>query len=574
MPVTNARVAELLTELADLLEIQGEMTFKVRAYRRAAQTIAALTENVETLATEGRLEEIPGIGEGIAKKITEIVQTGDLRRLAEERKKVPRGVADLVRLPNVGPKKALKLYQELKVTSVAELKKACLTGKVRGVAGFGEKTEQAILKSIEFMEKSGQRVLLSKAMGEADPYLAHVRGLGGVKEAGIAGSLRRQRETIGDIDILVSAPKSKWDGVLDGFVSYGEVGEVLVKGETKSSVRLRSGLQVDLRVVEPSSYGAALMYFTGSKDHNIALRALALKKGYSLSEWGAFKKGTEKKVAGKSEEEMYDLLGLDYIEPELRENRGEIGAAAKKALPKLIEESDIQGDLHVHTDWTDGREPLEAMVTAAARAGRKWLGISDHTAGLAVTNGLDDARLRKQIDRVRRLSEKGPLPLLVGVEANIGKSGEVDTPPKHAKDLDYVIGSVHSHFTLDAKEQTARVLTAIDSGAMTIFGHPSGRLIGQREAIDLDWEQVFQHCREAGVALELNCFPNRLDLNGEHAKAAKEHKCTFAINTDAHAVDHLRLMPFGVAQARRGWLEAKDVLNTQPPGKVARALAR
>lgn len=574
MAVTNARVAELLTELADLLEIRGEMAFKVRAYRKAAQAIQTSTEAVETLATEGRLEALPGVGEGIAKKIVEIVQTGDLRRLAEERTKVPRGVADLVRLPSVGPKKAMKIYQALKIESVAELKKACEAGKVRAIPGFGERTEQLILKSIQFMRSSGQRVMLSKARGEAEPFRAYVRELAGVKAADVAGSLRRQKETIGDIDILASATKSKWQQVLDAFVTYPGVVETIAKGDTKSSVRLRSGLQVDLRVVEPASYGAALLYFTGSKEHNIALRTLALKKGYSLSEWGAFKKGTEKQVAGATEEEMYKLLGLPFIEPELRENRGEVDAAAKGELPKLVTEADIQGDLHVHTDWTDGRASLEKMVDAAAKAGRKWLGISDHGAGIAVVNGLDDLRLRKQIDRVRRLAETGSLPLLVGLEANITKEGRVDTPKKHAKDLDYVIASVHSHFTLDAKEQTARIVRAIDSGGMSIYGHPQGRLLMQREPISVDWDTVFQRAHGAGVALEINALPSRLDLNGELAKAAKERKCRFAINTDAHATDQLLLLPYGVAQARRGWLEAKDVVNTLSVDKVRATFAR
>jgi len=554
-------IAAVFYEIADLLDLQG-VAFKPQAYRRAARNIEQLEEDIAELAADGRLKDIPGVGDAMAKKILEMVDTGKLRYLEELRGEVPPGLVELLSVPDVGPKTAMILHKELGISSVEQLKQAVMDHRLHGVKGFGEKSEEKILQGIRTLESKGGRTLLGEALPIAEAILGHLTSSLRLDRAGIGGSLRRGKETVGDIDLLVG------DGdpaaVMDKFVSYPDVKEVLMKGPTKSSVRLRDGLQVDIRAVETKSFGAALQYFTGSKEHNVALRRLGAELGFKLNEYGLFERDSGKMVAGATEEEVYERLGLRYIPPEIRENNSEIEASREGRLPELVEQERVRGDFHVHTNWSDGGDTIKEVVAAAVTRGYEFVAITDHSQSLRIANGLSPERLAKQIEEVRKAGETagGRISVLAGSEVDIKADGSLDFPKALLSDLDIVIASVHSRFKMETAEMTKRIVAAVESGSVDILGHPTGRLIGQRVPYEFDIDQVLDAARSAGVAMEVNSFPDRLDLNDANCRLAKQHGVKVAIGTDSHSVDHMDHMRLGVITARRGWLENEDVLNT------------
>ncbi len=557
----NKEIAEMFFTIADLLDIKGEIPFKTRAYRMAAQTIADLDEDIEKLVREKKLEELPGIGKAIAKKITEYVETGHLEFYEKLKKEIPVGILELLEIPSLGPKKVATLYNKLGIKTVEELKKACEKGKLRDLDGFGEITERNILRGIKLMEKTQGRFLLNLAYENGVRYIDFLKQLSSVNKISIAGSLRRMKETIGDIDILVSSKSP--EEVMNHFVEYPKVKQILVKGKTKTSVILEDGIQVDLRVVEEKSFGAALQYFTGSKDHNVILRGIAIKKGFKLNEYGLFEKDTDKYIAGRTEEEVYRKLGLPYIPPELRENRGEIEAGLEDKLPNIIEYNDIKGDLHVHSIWSDGVNSIETIAIEAKKLGYKYIGISDHSQSLHIARGLSEEQVLEKIEEIRRLDDKiDGIRILCGTECDIKQDGSLDYPNSLLKKFDFVIAGIHMGFKMTQEEATSRTIKAMENEYVTIIAHPTGRLIGRREPFDLDMDKIFEKAVETNTYLEINAFPDRLDLNDVNCKRGKEYGVKFVINTDAHSIIHLPYIKYGVATARRGWLERKDVINT------------
>ncbi|HHH79533.1 MAG TPA: DNA polymerase/3'-5' exonuclease PolX [Thermoplasmatales archaeon] len=568
----NQEIASIFYEIADLLEIKGELPFKVRAYRRAAQRIETLDGDIEDIYSEGKLREIPGIGEALAKKIGEIIETGRLEYLDRLKREVPEGVVRLMSIPGLGPRKTAVLYKKLGIKNIEELKKAAEQGKLRDLDGFGEVTERNILRGIEMLERSRGRVLLSMAFEDGSHLVDYLKGNRDVLNISIAGSLRRMKETIGDIDILVSSLKP--GGIMDFFVKYQDVYQVLVKGSTKTSVILRDGLQVDLRVVKPESFGAALQYFTGSKEHNIQIRNLAIKKGFKVNEYGVFEKDTEKYVAGKHEEEVYKAIGLQYIEPELRENRGEIELAQKNKLPRLIGYNEIKGDFHIHSNWSDGSASVEEIARFGEKLGYEFVGIADHSASLKVAYGLSEEKVMKKIKEIRRVQKRFDIRILVGTECDIKPDGTMDYRDSVLKEFDFVYAAIHTRFKMSRREMTERIVKALENEYVNFLAHPTGRLIGRRDAYEVDVEKIIDSAKENNVFLEINAFPDRLDLNDVHAKMAKEKGVRMVIGTDAHSLDHLRFMRYGIAVARRGWLEKKDVLNTCSLKEIERTLLR
>ena len=557
----NRLVAEIFYQIADLLEIQGDIPFKLRAYRRAAQMIEGLDEDIENIVRKDKLTSLPGIGEGLAKKIKEIVETGGLEYFERLKKEVPGSLATLVSIPGVGPKKASVLFKKMGITTIEQLKKACEGGKLRDLEGFGEITERNIIRGIKMLEKSSGRVLLSIAYEDGNNYLDYLKKIHEIKDISIAGSLRRMKETIGDIDILASSNKA--DKVMAYFVVYPDVKEVLLKGSTKTSVLLDDGIQVDLRIVKPESYGAALQYFTGSKEHNVILRGIAIIKGLKLSEYGVFKKDTEEYVVGKNEKEVYNILDLPYIEPELRENKGEIEAAKTKGLPKLVDYSEIKGDFHVHSNWSDGSDSIEELAAFSKKQGFSFIGIADHSQSLKIAFGLSETNVEKKLKEIIKVNKKlSGFRVFSATECDIKTDGSLDYSNKILKKFDFVYAAVHSRFKMNMKEMTARILKAMENEYVHILAHPTCRIIGRREPIELDIEKVIDTARDTNTFLEINSFPDRLDLNDINIRLAKEKNITFVIGTDAHSIDHLRYIRFGIATARRGWLEKKDVLNT------------
>jgi len=568
--MSNAKIAAILYEIADLLELKG-VEFKPRAYRRAARSIETLGRDITDYYKENKLEEIPGVGKAIAKKIREIIETGELNYLKQLREELPAGLLQLMEIPEIGPKTAMRLYKELKITNLHELKKAAEEHRIRRLKGFGEKSEENILKGIRIIEQRSGRMLLGYAYyygKKIEQYIASVTKL---RTVSVAGSLRRMKETIGDIDILVGSDNPSM--VMDVFVSNPEVEEVLARGDTRGSVRLKDGVQVDIRVVSTDSYGAALQYFTGSKDHNIELRRLAIEKGYKINEYGVFTKETGEKIAGKTEEEVYGILGLDYIPPELRENRGEIQAAAHHQLPHLIEIDHIRGDFHIHTNLSDGSASIEEIAEECKRRGYEYVAITDHSETLKVAGGLSKEKLIKSIETVRKINEKiDGFRVLTGAEVEILGDGRLDYPDSVLRDLDIVVAAVHSGFRMSRKEMTERILSAMANDYVTILAHPTGRVIEQRDPYEVDLERIIDEARGKGVWLEINALPERLDLNDVNAKWAKESGIMMAIGTDAHSLDQLNYMIFGVATAKRGWLEKGNVANTLTLNDLERVL--
>jgi DNA polymerase (family 10) len=557
----NAEMAAVFDQIADILEIQDENAFRIRSYRNAARAIRDHAERMEDLAAGGAdLTELPGIGKSLAEKMHAILATGTCPTLEELRKQIPPHLTDLLKVKGLGAKRAKLLYERLGISTLGELKKYAEAGEIRDLEGMGEKTEQNILKGLATLEAEAGRIGIKTAADQAAAIGRHLARTKAIRRWEPAGSFRRRRETIGDLDILVLAANSRRAGI-EAILAYEPIEDRLAVGDEKVSVRLASGLEVDFRFFDAAEFGAAMMYFTGSKAHNIAVRKRAQKRKWKLNEYGLF--AGKRRIAGRSEEEVYKKLGLAWIPPELREDRGEVEAAEKKRLPALVEEKDIRGDMHAHTDATDGRATVEEMVEAARKRGYRYLAITDHSQAVTVAHGLTAERLRRQADRVRELGARlKNFWLLAGIEVDILKDGRLDLPEKVLEGLDWVVASVHSVFEMDEAKMTERLLAAVRYGVVNCLGHPFGRLIGSRDPIRFDVDRVFEACREHGVCLEINSYPDRLDLPDIYCKRAKEAGVTVVISTDAHKPADLDLMPFGVSVARRGWLEKKDVLNT------------
>lgn len=573
MAVHNAEVAALFYRMAELLEIEGANPFRVRAYRRAAATIEDLPQPVADLVAAGAdLDELPGVGEDLASKIKEICATGMLQALAEVEARTPSALAALAAVPGLGPKRVKILHDALGVTCVDDLVRAAEAGQVKRLPRFGARFEAKLLGALRKpASREPKRWRISTAEDFADPLARYLRATPGVRDVVVAGSYRRRKDTVGDLDILATSDDGA--AVTDRFVRYEEVAEVLAHGATRATVLLGGGLQVDLRVVPEESFGAALVYFTGSKAHNIALRGLAQDRGLKINEYGVFR--GEARVSGRTEAEVYAAVGLPLIPPELREDRGEIAAGFENRLPRLIEHSDIRGDLHVHTRASDGKNTLEEVVAAAVALGYEYVAISDHSHHATVANGLDPGRLSAQIDDIDRLNASGPgIRILKSCEVDILPSGKLDMPEALLRRLDFVIGAIHSGFELPAEAQTERVLRAMDSRCFDILAHPTGRLIGERPGYAIDLPRVLAGAKERGCFVEINAHPSRLDLDDVQARAAKEIGLKLAISSDAHSTLGLQNLRFGVGQARRGWVEPEDVLNTRLWSDLARILAR
>lgn len=560
MPIHNSDVAAIFNEVADLLEIEGANPFRIRAYRNAGRTIGEYSRNVADLvALEENLAQLPGIGSDLADKIVEIVQTGTLTFLKEIESRIPRELLDLLRISTLGPKRVKALWQTLAITSIPELEKAARGGKIRELPGFGLKTEQKILEEIERHKGTEKRTKLVEAEEIAQSLVNYLKKIKGVDHVVVAGSFRRRKEVVGDLDILATCAESF--KVMEHFIHYEDVSQVISHGETRSTVLLRTGLQVDLRVVPDKSYGAALHYFTGSQAHNIAIRKLGQKRDLKINEYGVFQ--GDKWIAGLTEEEIFQQVGLPYIEPELREDRGEIEAAQEQKLPRLITLADIKGDLHAHTKATDGHYSIEEMAKAAKEKGYEYLAITDHSQHVTVAHGLDVNRLGKQIEEIERINKQlDGLVLLKGIELDILEDGSLDLPNEALAWLDLTVCSVHYKFNLTREKQTERIIRAMDNPYFTILAHPSGRLIQEREPYEVDMEAILQAARDRGCFVELNAHPDRLDLSDVYCKMAKEMGVKIAISTDAHSLAHLDYMRFGLGQARRGWQESADVINT------------
>ena len=566
----NIEVAGLLNNIADYLEFDDE-PFKVRAYRKAALLIEGLSEDIEQLWKEGKLTELSGIGVGIAKKIDDFLRSGKSKYLAELKKKTPVDMEQLGKLSGIGPKTIIKIYRKLKVKNVTGLKKAALQGNIREIEGLGPTVEQNILKSIEFLGKTGERMPLGFALSSAEEIAEMLKSLKEVSRICIAGSARRMKETIGDIDIL-AASKSP-EKVMEFFTKMPGVAAVLAKGNTKSSVRLKEGMQADLRVIDDEIFGAGLLYFTGSQQHNIALRRLSIEQGLKLSEYGLFDKKTNRIVAGRTEEEIYKKLGLEYIEPEIRENEGEIEAAIQNNLPELVGYGDVKGDLQMHTVWSDGIGTVEEMAIAAKKLGHEYICITDHTGKLAIANALDEKRIavqRKDIEKANKKLEG--ITILQGVEVNITADGSLDAGNKILRQLDIVVASIHSGFKNTKEKITQRMINAMENENVDIIAHPTGRLITKRESYEIDMDAVFDAAKRTDTAMEINSYPERMDLRDVHVRAAVKAGVKLAISTDAHNPDQLHFIRLGIGTARRGWAEKKNIINTRSLRDMMRLL--
>lgn len=554
----NLELARILHEIADILDLQG-VSFKPEAYRRAARNLEGMSQDLEDVWRRGELDRLSGVGKAISEKIAEYLETGRLGYYEKLRAEVPAGVVEIMRIPGVGPKTAKLLNESLGIESVEELREAAENGRIASIRGLGPKKVDNILKGIELKASTEGRELLGNVLPLAEGIVEYLRQNAPVESIAVAGSLRRMKETIGDIDILATSADQV--AVMDAFVGMPNVKEVRLRGATKTTVYLAEGPQADIRVVADDSFGAALLYFTGSKDHNIQLRSLAMDKGLKLNEYGLFR--GEERVASATEGEVYRTLGLTYIEPEMREAQGEVEAAARGDLLNLITPADIRGDLHVHTDWTDGHDSLVVMVEAAKAVGYEYIGISDHSQSVYIAGGMKEEEIRLQMAEVEALRKKTEgIQILHGSEVDILANGEMDYPDDVLRDLDYVIAAVHSRFKMTEKEMTERVIAAMKNEHVDILAHPTCRLIKEREAIELDMNRVIEAAVATHTALEINSFPSRLDLNGAYARAAKELGAMLAIDTDSHAKSHLGFVRYGVGQARKGWVEQGDVINT------------
>jgi DNA polymerase (family X) len=570
MARTNDEVAALLTEYADITAITGGDAFRVRIYERAARSIAGYPEDLANLDSKG-LRKIPNVGPSIAVKIEEYLSTGAIQRLEELRAKIPAGVRRLTEIPTLGPNRAILLYQELGIDSVDDLADAIRQGRLAGLAGFGAKTEENLLRGIEVLRKASGRARIDVAQELAEDLVTRLSAVPGCERCEHAGSLRRMKDTVGDIDILAISDQPS--ALMAALVALPHVDRVVASGPTKTSIATKAGLQVDLRVVPPASWGAALQYFTGSRAHNIRTREIAVHNKLKLSEYGLFDVETGENIVSATEEEVYERLGLPWIPPPLREDTGEIEAARRGELPTLVTTPDLLGDLHTHTNLTDGTASLERMVAAAARRGYAYYAITDHAPNLFMQR-MTIEKMRAQRDQVRALDGKDGLRLLHGTELNIDPAGQVDWPAEILCEFDLTVASVHSHFTQPREEMTRRIIRAVENPYVSILGHPSGRKIGKREPIDADWDAVYEACARAGTAVEIDAYPDRLDARAEHVRLALRHGAKFSIDSDAHAIGHLANMRYGVGTAQRGWLTCDDVINTWPAERLTTFLAR
>jgi DNA polymerase (family 10) len=569
--MTNAQVAKIFNEIADLLELKGENTFRVRAYRRAAMNVEGMPKELSSLGEE-ELTAIPGIGKDLAGKIRQYADTGRVDLHDELKKEIPAGLLAILRVPGVGPKTAKLLHDKRNVKSLEELEKLARGKKLAGLPGIQEKTEENILKGIELIRKGRDRFPLGKVLPLARNVLELLQQAAPRGKFALAGSIRRWKETIKDVDVLAAGKNPK--EITKAFIGLPLVADVLERGATKCSVLTQEGIQVDLRVVEESSFGAALQYFTGAKAHNIKLREMASRRGWKINEYGLFRESDGNRIAGKDEEEIYSALGLPWIPPELREDAGEIEAAGKGKLPDLLTLDDIRGDLHAHTKWSDGSHDLEALAAAAKKRGYRYIAVTDHSKGLGVAHGLDEQRVRDQIRLIDGANAKlSDFRILKGIEVDIRSDGSLDLSDDTLSALDIVVASIHSGFRQGKEQITKRLLSAIRNPCVNVIAHPTGRLIGEREPYDADMEAIFREAARRGVAMEINAHPVRLDLNDQHARMAKEFDVPIVISTDTHILANLDYMAYGVGVARRGWLEKGDVLNTLGTAALLKRLA-
>ena len=561
----NKELADLFEKMADILEFKGENPFKISAYRKASRIIGDLTQDIEEIAESGKLKDVPGIGEGMAQKVVEYLKTGKISKFEEVKKGVPDELIAIMDIPGMGPKTLAMFHREKGISNLSQLERALENGSLLGLFGMGEKKIENIKRGIQLLKQSKGRMNLGLAFPVAKRIMETLRQKTGSKKIEWAGSLRRMKENIGDIDILATGPDK--EKIVHAFTHLPEVQEVLASGETKASVITEGETQIDLRVVEEDSYGAALQYFTGSKGHNIHLRGIAKAKGIKINEYGVFK--GNKKIAGKEEKDVYRSLGMAWIEPELREDRGEIEAAQEKRLPKLVQESEIKGDLHVHSKWSDGTSEIEEIAQAAQKRGYQYVAICDHSKSLRIAHGLDESRLMKQIEEIDRINEKlKGFQILKGTEVDILTDGKLDFPEKILEKLDIVVAAIHSGFKQDKAKMTKRIVRALENPFVNIIAHPSGRLLGARDPYEVEMDELMEAAKKYGKALEINAYFERLDLDDVHCRKAKEMGVRVGIGTDAHHLDQMWMISLGVAVARRGWLEAKDVLNTLSPKEI------
>jgi len=575
VPIHNSDVADIFDKVADFLDIKGENQFRIRAYRNASRTIGSLSKNVSDMVAQGEdLTRLPGVGADLAAKIKEIVETGKLKMLEDLMRELPPGLDDLMKIPGLGPKRIKLLFGTQDIRSLDDLRRAAEEKKLRDIPGFGEKTEANILGQLKHLvetKKAGERTKINIAEQVVESLVAYLKKVKGVKKVVVAGSYRRRLETVGDLDILATC--SAACPIMDKFASYEDVDKVLAHGATKSSIVLRNGLQVDVRVVPEDSYGAALLYFTGSKAHNIAVRTIAVKKKLKINEYGIFRGA--RRLAGRTEEKVYRRVGLPYVEPELREDRGEIEAAQKGKLPRLVTLKDIRGELHVHSTSTDGHDSIRDMAEAAAKLGYEYIAMTDHSQHVTVARGMDAKRMIRQVREIDALNPKlKGIVVLKGVELDILEDGRLDLPDDVLQELDVIVCSVHYKFNLPREKQTERIIRAMDNPHFQILSHPTGRLINERRPYEVDLEKVMRAAKERNVSIELNAHPDRLDLDDVHCQAAREMGIKIAISTDAHRVDDLLYMRFGVGQARRGWIEPGDVLNTRSWPELQKLIKR
>ncbi len=568
----NREIAEIFNDIADLLEIKGENPFRIRAYRRAAMNIEAFTKDVAETSKD-LLMKIPGIGEDLAGKIEEYVKTGKLKFYEDLKKEVPEGLSKLLTVPGLGPKTAKLLFERLKIKDLDDLERIARNHKLSGLPGIKEKTEENILKGIEMLKRGMERQPLAKVLPIANDIYEYLKTKAPVNKISIAGSIRRWKDTIKDIDILATSKDPK--AVMNVFIHLPHVKDVLMHGPTKSSIIILEGLQVDLRVVEEDSFGAALAYFTGSKTHNIRLREMALKLGMKINEYGVFREKDDKKLGGKDEEDIYSLLGLPFIPPELREDNGEIEAALENRLPKLIELHDIQGDLHVHTNRSDGSHDFDELIEEAIKRGYKYIAITDHSKGLGIARGLTAERLIEEKKEIEALNKKlRGFKLIAGTEVDVKSNGDLDFPDEVLKEIEIVIASIHSGFRQSKAQITKRLVSAMKNPYVSIIAHPTGRLIGERDPYEVDMDEIFKIAQETRTSLEINAYPLRLDLNDVYARKAKEMGIQLVISTDTHIANQFDYMAYGVSIARRGWLEKCDIINTLSYDKVLKKLKK
>ncbi len=568
----NQLVSRIFRDIARLLEIKGENIFRIRAYDRAAQAVENLGGDIEQAVSRNTLTDIPGIGKDLAEKIREIVATGSLQFYEDLKKTLPAGTLELLAIPSVGPKTAQMLAKELRIRSIGDLEKAIADHKLDKLSGIKEKTIENISKGISLVKRGQERLPLARAQAVAEEFVRELQQLPQVEKIVCAGSLRRQKETVRDIDILVMAKDAQ--PVMDAFTSSPLAQATQAWGSTKSSVRTADGVQVDCRVVDKGSFGAALLYFTGSKEFNVRLRMLAQKTRHKINEYGVFDRN-EKRICGRTEEEIFKFLKMQYVPPEMREDTGEIEAALKRALPRLVEQKDIQGDLHVHSNWSDGSNTIAEMAQAARASGYSYIAVTDHSPSLKVAHGLSAVDLRKKRREIDSLNEKmKPFRILFGTEADIDADGNIDYPDSVLKEFDIVIAAIHTGMKQPAEQITRRIIRACENPHVHIIAHPTGRLRGVRDAYDLDLDAVFNKAKQTNTAFEINSYPDRMDLNDVNCRRAKEAGVKICINTDSHSIDQLVYIRFGLAMARRGWLTPQNILNTNNEDALAKALSR